>query len=361
MVQNQIRLDNPEPNHQAECVGDGIDATRWMPHPKTGQWGHHDIECLGEKCSFAECCNPYSRIWLMAPGTGQKNVGLMQFESNGQETASGMVGFFRRLREEAAEAGVRSLLNFPVRVTIGTRTASKGPNRYGRMLQNRRWPVVDFTPCMSLLEFASHQRTMLGGRPERIALPAPPATPAEMADSDQDLTLVDEVATRPTEDASVVDAEIVGEPSEAVATATPSSATPPPAGEAAGPFSAGEEGAPTYYRTTEDCDHPLNMLELAEDPDGQRRTCTACGEVLEGQGEEVTPPDGAESEAFDPYDYLKQEIQNRGFWDKKMLVVIPMRKAGILKAHEGWSDVPPATTKAELDAVLEKLTEVADD
>ncbi len=70
--------------------------------------------------------------------------------------------------------------------------------------------MVDISTAMPLLEFAHHQRAMLGRAPTHVALPEPVALLEEMVDGDADLTVdAQEVSSRPTEDASpIVEEEV---------------------------------------------------------------------------------------------------------------------------------------------------------
>lgn len=202
LIREEGRSQHGAPDNAPECTGDGHDATRWMPG-SDGQWGWRDIECTGKNCPFAPVCKVATYCNLL-PELGKGTGGLMQFQSKAVGTATGFLGFFGDTLVEAEELGIKSLLGLPVRLTVAMKSKGAGFIPFGKQrvkMPPRRFPVVDITTAMPLLEFSHHQRQLLGQAPTHVALPEPVALLEEMVDADADLTVAtQEVASRPTED-----------------------------------------------------------------------------------------------------------------------------------------------------------------
>ena len=119
------------PNKAPHCKGDGVKAIRWLGKEADG---FAEIECLGDRCEFAQGepppCGPWLRfVFLLTHWkNGEAMPGVLaKFASHGWDTYQYFLGFFDFARQSAINMGApnASLFGLPVTLhhTIKTKPA----------------------------------------------------------------------------------------------------------------------------------------------------------------------------------------------------------------------------------------------
>lgn len=216
------------PSGQAECRGDGHEATRWMPDDK-GEWGWRQTECLGDDCPFAAVCKISTQLEIFSQQSAGE-IALLRFESSGANTAANIEGFFLRIKRELDTFGMDGeLYGLPVRLEVEINIKGAGMVR-GKQLPSRRFPVVKIGEQENVAQFRAGLAKMLTEGGGRLALPA--ARDLVVSPEEEALSLADFTVDPPgkprvevvpvdhaANDADVVEAEVVAaEPSSGIST-----------------------------------------------------------------------------------------------------------------------------------------------
>ena len=150
------------PRKRAHCKGDGVKALRWTGNVRVddGVNDFAEIECLGDKCEFAQApspnkpppCKPWMRfIFLLTwkEGTQYPPI-LAKFTSGSWNTLQNFVGFFADIKHASEALGVPnySLIGYPLTLHHIFKTQ---PDR------NRRFQVIEISPRMPALQFLGEQ------------------------------------------------------------------------------------------------------------------------------------------------------------------------------------------------------------
>ena len=141
------------PRMAPHCIGDGEKARRWS-FGKPDEFV--DIQCLGDKCEFAQgsppACKPWMRFVCLLTwkeGTNFPPI-LVKFTSGGWNTLQNFVGFFADIRHASEALGVPnySLIGYPLTLHHTHKTQ---PDK------KRRFQVIEISPRMPALQFLGEQ------------------------------------------------------------------------------------------------------------------------------------------------------------------------------------------------------------
>ena len=141
------------PRMAPHCVGNGEKARRWSFDDPSE---FLDIQCLGDKCEFAQgsppACKPWMRfVFLLTwkEGTAFPTI-LAKFTSGSWNTLQNFVGFFADIKHASEALGVPnySLIGYPLTLhhTFKTQPDKK-----------RRFQVIEISPRMPALQFLGEQ------------------------------------------------------------------------------------------------------------------------------------------------------------------------------------------------------------
>jgi hypothetical protein len=167
-------LNKAHPNKRPACVGDGMNAVRWMGR---GLDDFQAIPCPNDKCEFRQRvgdkptpCKPWMRF-LFRPRWAEGSklpVPMMKLTSGSWHNASAFLGFFEHIRTQARALGVENptLYGLPFVITLAKkkRRGDEG---------GRAFPILTISPDGDLQEFLilQHQRyQQLASAPRPLAL-----------------------------------------------------------------------------------------------------------------------------------------------------------------------------------------------